>query len=421
MLFIANALPLNGGTTFLLRMCRELHARGEKIGVLVLFDQIDAPLADEIKKWATIFYLKDFSAPIFGYAFKSQLGSFLPIDFDGVNNLFDNYGRQIHVMGVFGLLFVSRYVSKGFGSVQMSVGIYHQNEFMFDDVDHYFASKTKQIFSGLNSKSVIFFNENSRDSYSCFFEVDYSASAMVPVGVNIPETIDKKIGSSSSSRIISIGNLYNFKTYNEHVISCLPAILKINPEFLYEIYGEGPHEIGLRKLVNSLGLERSVVFKGTISYGDIPKVLEGSFLFVGSGTSIVEASALGVPSIIGIESSLEPVTYGFLSDAIGYSYHEMSPTRQTVSIESKILSVLQDQDAWSVAAEACKKKAAEFSIRHTVNGFVGLQNEDIGFDKNKIMDYSNAISFCSFLICALKGKLGFSRVFVNRRNQGTLI
>lgn len=421
MLFIANALPLNGGTTFLLRMCRELHARGEKVGVLVLFNQIDVSLENEIKKYAEVIHLKDFSSPIIRVAFKSQLGSFLPIDFERVNNVVDDYGRQVHVMGGFGLLFLSRYIRKGFAGVQISVGIYHQNEFMFEGVSYYFASKIKQIFSGLNSKSVVFFNENSRDSYSVFFEVDYSSAALVPVGVNVPEVNDGSIGSSYSSRILSIGNLYDFKTYNEHVINCLPSIIKVKPDVSYEIYGEGPNEVRLRALVHSLGLERSVFFKGAISYGDLPKVLEGSFLFVGSGTSIVEASAFGIPSIIGIESSLKPVTYGFLSDAIGYSYHEISPTRQTVSIESKVLSISQDKKAWDFAAEACKQKAAEFSIGYTVDGFLSLQSEHLEFNGYNVAGYSNVLSCISFLICALKSKSGLDRAFLNRRNQGTLV
>ena len=45
-------------------------------------------------------------------------------------------------------------------------------------------------------------------------------------------------------------------------------------------------------------------------------------VFVGSGTSIIESSALGIPSIIGIESNNDGETYGFFSNLRGYSYNE---------------------------------------------------------------------------------------------------
>lgn len=421
MLFIANALPFNGGTTFILRLCRELSARGKKVGVLVLFDEIDRSLEEEIKKYAEVYYLQDFAPSLCRFAFKSQLGSFLPLNFNGVDKVIEKYGRHVHVMGVFGLLFIARYLKKGFDQVGLSVGIYHQNEFMFSGVDYYFANQAKKIFSSMDSRALVFFNEASRSSYSKFFGKNYLGSSFLPVGVALPDSSLGIVGSFSSNRIVSIGNLHNFKTYNKHVISCMPYLLSFRPDLMYEIYGEGDCRAELELLAVSLGVSNFVQFKGTIAYEDMGGVLRGALLFVGSGTAIVEASALGIPSVIGIESSLEPVTYGVLGDVSGFTYHEMVPGREVISIKDLILSLIEDFQAWEFAAISCQRKASEFSVVNTANGFIRLSEFNVQSCSSDILEYSNGMAFFSFGVCLCKHILGVDVEFSNRRNQGAVL
>lgn len=420
MLFVANVLELNGGTTFILRLAREFKKRNKRLGVLVLFDIVDKGLEDKIRQYADIFYLKNIAYGISGPAFRSQLGGFVPVDFSKVNELLQKYNFHVHVMGVFGLLFVKRYLKSIEQSFKLSFGVYHQNEIMFDDVDYYFAIKAKKLFSLLPAESVVFFNEKNRESYELYFERSYSGSTLVPIGVDIPSENIGVIGDAESDRIVSIGNLHVFKSYNRHVISLLPELKKVRPNLVYEIYGSGSYEPELLKLVSSLGLESSVKFKGVIAYEEIPNVLRGALAFVGSGTAIIEASALGVPSVIGIESTIDPITYGFLSDIEGFSYNELSVNQESCLIKDKLLSIIQNGDVWQAAALSCKAKAQTFSIVNTANGFVEIENKNIDLGLFKAENYHNFIAAASFVKCAIKYKFGWDREFVNRRDQGTL-
>lgn len=419
MLFVANSLPFNGGTTFLLRLCKELSSQGESVGVIVLFDIIDKDLEVEIKKYAHVYYLKDFLLPLFKWAFGSQVGTFFPLRFKSIKKIIEIHGGDVHVMGVFGLLFMCRFLNNCAINLRLSVGVYHQNEFMFDKADYYFTRMSKEIFSYLSPQSIVFFNEKSRDSLSNYFSRDYALSTLVPIGVDVPSDNQVSIGSGYSNRIVSIGNLYNFKTYNRHVINCLPELLDLNPNLKYEIYGEGPFEVDLRDLVNKLGLESSVSFNGRIAYEQMVSVLEGALVFVGSGTAIIEASAQGVPSIIGIESSVEPITYGFLSDISGFSYNEMSDSQELFLIKDKISEILMDSNKWIATSDSCSKKACDFSIAHTAKGFMGLKTYSVNPDLNSIK-YNNLLSCISFLLCAVKYKAGLDNSFMDRRNQGTI-
>jgi len=419
MIFIANTLPMNGGSTFLLRICKELHSRGEKVAVLLLFSHKteDLNLKSSIGQYADIHYLSSFSyAPLY-FLFSSQLGIFSPIRFKELASFFKKYGSIAHVMGVFGLLFLARAVKAGCVLKSCTVGVYHQNEFMYPDYKTYFSRYAKEIFCSFSPGSIIFFNEFNVMKYTSFFGIDYSASRVVPIGIEMPKTIVNSIPVSELTRIVSIGNLVNFKTYNAHVINILPALLKIKPNLIYEIYGAGPNETVLKLLVLSLNLDHYVRFHGIVDYVDFKKILLNSFAFVGSGTAILEASALGVPSIVGIESSHEPVTYGFLSDVSGLAYNENFDQKKYF-IYDKISWLLADVENWSKISKGCHDKSKEFSIDKTANIFIEVRSslpESLVF--NKISPSKVLFSIC---LHYLKMKLGLlKRSFFERRNEGS--
>jgi glycosyltransferase involved in cell wall biosynthesis len=420
MLFIANVLELNGGTTFILRLAREFSERKAKVGVLVLVDIVDKGLESKIRQYADIYYLKDFSSKVLSRGFRTPLGSFLPVNKIRLIRLIELYGFHAHVMGVFGLLFIKRLYGFTGVSPKISFGIYHQNEIMFVNARYYFANKAKDLFSLLPAESVVFFNEKNVESYEAFYGKKYSGSTLVPIGIEIPKDQIELLGDPDSNRLVSIGNLHVFKAYNRHIISLLPDLKKSRPNLIYEIYGTGPYKSELVKLVSSLCLESSVIFKGAIAYEEIPKVLKGAFAFVGSGTAIVEASALGLPSIIGIESTPEPVTYGFLGGIEGFSYNELSEGQNIYLIKDKLLSIITSNDGWKSAAISCKFKAQSFSIEHTANGFMGLEGQVMDLELFRAEKYNNFVAGLSFIKCAIKYKLGCDKHFIQRRDQGTL-
>lgn len=419
MLFVVNALPMNGGSTFLIRICRELSKKGTRPGVLVLFNKNDPEIIKELKKYADIYWLSGFSYPPLRFLYRAQLGIFLPLRLACIYTQICKY-KHVHVMGVFGLLFFIRIFSSCFFrkkdyKAKLSVGIYHQNEFMYSAPSFYFSKYAQKAFKSLEKKSIIFFNENSVSNYSKFFNTDYSDSSILPVGISI-NVNQASIGSSSSNRIVSIGQLYNFKTYNEHVIKCMPGLLKENKQLIYEIYGEGSEMQRLKQLSRELNIQGAVFFKGVIEYSEIPAVLKDCLVFIGSGTAIIEAASYGIPSIIGIESCKEPITYGFFSNAAGFSYHEYVPEKKTFFLSDILLEVVSNSKVWENESVACKEKSFEFSIDKTVDGFISCYEEMSLYAVS--YRYFNVRAFLSFVSCAVLDYIGVDKSFSNRRDQG---
>lgn len=420
MLLVANVLELNGGTTFILRVAREFKKRNRRIGVLVLMDKVNDGLQKSIAQYADVYYLKDIAHKVYVPLMYSPLGIFAPLNFSKILNLVNIYNGHVHVMGVFGLLFVKRCLDALNVEFKISFGIYHQNEVMFDGVPYYFAKNAKMLFGLLPPESIVFFNEKNRSSYEKFFDNDYSKSTIVPIGIEMPRAEVKLLGKADSNRLVSIGNLYAFKSYNRHIISLLPQLSKIRPDLVYEIYGTGEYEPELRKLVSYLKLESAVQFKGSIAYEDIPRVLDGALAFVGSGTAILEAAALGVPAVIGIESTDQPITYGLLSDIKGLSYNEFDTNQKTRAIKDVLIQLMLSAESWETAAMACKVKSTSFSIEQTVDGFITLENSNMNLKIFKDQRYVNSVGLFSFLICAIKHSFFDNKTFSTRREQGTL-
>lgn len=417
MLIIANTLVFNGGTTFILRFSREYYRRGSRVGVLVLAKDAEPKILEELKRYADVYFLNDYIKLFYRFFGKGPLSSFLSLDFKALDKIFSKHKNIAHAMGGLGLLFLARFVVVTGANIKCSAGVYHQNEFMFSGVNYLFAKKIQELFLSLGPKGVIFLNESNKKSYSNFFNIDYSDSTLVPVGIDLPKVESAAYGSAKSRKIVSVGNLVNFKTYNRHIINLMPKLLSIDGEFTYEIYGVGPEAHELMRLAEERGVSKFVKFNGSIPYADFKKSLKNAFLFVGSGTAVVEAAALGVPALIGIESTVDPVTYGFLCDIEGFSYNEIDVDKKIYYVFDKVTEILKNSNEWGMVADACEKKSKEFSISFTVDGFDKAVNS---LPKLKVVKNENFINFISLLKCVFFEKVLRKKVFSERRNQGTI-
>lgn len=416
-MFIANCLEFNGGTTFLLRFAKAMHSKGVRPGVLVLFESdIYEPLKKELSIYADLFYLKDYlKVKVNKYFSISKVNVFFPCKLNKLSCLFEKYENNLHIMGLFGLLWIDRFLRNSKCRLKISTGIYHQNEFMFENVDYSFAKYSQELFLKVFGSSLIFFNESSLFNYSKFFGKDYSGSPVIPIGI---ERKKYSLGSFESKKIVSIGNLVNFKTYNKHIIQLMPQFLKKCPNLSYHIYGKGPEEKKLKDLVKFFSVEDNVKFYGYVDYNDIEKVLADCFLFVGSGTAILEACELGIPSIIGIESIQKPLTYGYLYNTETLSYNEYDPVKKTFEIKQIVDDLIQKgYQFWEIQADACKKKSGEFYIDNYLGVFLQSGVTVSGKDLKKVKP--NLIkNLISLIHCGLDTVFFRKKNFSERRVQG---
>ena len=126
----------------------------------------------------------------------------------------------------------------------------------------------------------------------------------------IPNGADIKKFTNHESRITNQGNPIVITTSRlvrkngvDILIRAIAEVKKEIPEIRCHIVGDGEERDRLQELSRGLGLERNVVFFGTVAYRDIPRYLHEADIFArpsrseGMGSSFVEAMAAGLPVI----------------------------------------------------------------------------------------------------------------------------
>jgi len=415
MIYLAGSLDLNGGSTFLLRVARENSKAGKKVDIVVLSSVIGEEIRAELAQYATVIELAQLVDKRFAWCGTNQVALFFPLNRLKLEKLLAANDGVVHAMGIFGLIYAYRLANQ-FGGIKVTAGVYQQNEFL-SNAALFFVRQSNKMFASLPIENVVFFNEYNRIRYTQVFKKSYANSPLLPIGVVLPKMDSKCDRPVQYGRLVSVGNLVDFKTYNEHVIRTVALLAQDYPQLRYDIYGEGDQFGMLTELIAELKLELVVKIHKRFPYAEFRSIVEGAMGFIGSGTALLEAAALHVPSIVGIESIKTPETYGFLSDVKGFSYNELIPGERLVSIQEVIRKLLRsDSDELERIGAQCANKAAEFSIEKTIDGFNQL-TKTARITAIKMSFIFKISFFLSFLWLAILDGLYINRKFRMRRDQ----
>lgn len=305
----------------------------------------------------------------------------------------------IHATDTINLLHANEFVKHSKRKIPITIGVYHSLEYIYKQ-KNYQNKVFRNVFNRLSPNNVFCCNEYT----SIFYEKNYhkSFNTIIPIGINIKN--ENRKPKFNSKKIVSVGRLVKFKTYNENVIKILDDLYNNGYELEYHIYGEGDYEY-LKKMSNNI--KSKVVFHKDVEYSQLNEIFSDAKIFIGSGTTLLESAAFGLPSIIGIESISKPLTYGFLSSMNGYTYNENIPDIPKVPIYDCILKVLKMNELQYF--ELCsleREKAKIFSIEQTSILFKKyLEGADINFNP---LEFSKIKYNYSRTIDGIKNRLKLS-------------
>lgn len=123
--------------------------------------------------------------------------------------------------------------------------------------------------------------------------------------------------------ILTVGRFVGFKM---HYLRELILYASANPELIVNIVGYGDGDSELRKLASDKKAI-NVNFLGMIEYEALIDLYATASCFVGMGTTLVEASSYGTPSVVAIAGLAGNVSYGFFTDQLEYDMGEYRPTK----------------------------------------------------------------------------------------------
>jgi glycosyltransferase involved in cell wall biosynthesis len=375
-LFIYSSLPLGGIETFFLRFAKQRHKVGKKTKILLIKRQgSNSFLLQEIKKYSDVYFLDDFVClpkKLTKYI-PFHLLLLLPLSFGRIQKVFDCV-EHVHVTGgIYGLFFL-RLAAGCRIEVPLTIGIYHSREFIWGGQSlPFYENANREFFcDALPRKNVCFFNDRLVGFYEEHFDRSFTESSVFPLGVienETPSYVLKRKALGKPLVVGSVGRLIDFKTYNLWMIDVVHCLIEAGVDIRYFIYGAGPLKAVLEERIESMGLRDNVFLLGSLEYEKFAETVSAFDVFVGSGTAIVEAASLGVPSIVGIESISDPLSYGFFSDILGFTYNE-DGLHEKLSVVDVFLGLLNMNEAALFDLRVAHlKKAAIFSMGTCVTNF----------------------------------------------------
>jgi hypothetical protein len=111
-------------------------------------------------------------------------------------------------------------------------------------------------------------------------------------------------------KIVSIGRLSPMKEYNLYMIDVVRDLRARGYNVSWSVYGEGEYKAEMLEQIKKNDLEDVIFLKGTVPYAQFRKVLEDAYVFVGMGTSVLEAALFQVPNVNAIAYDRKGMTTG---------------------------------------------------------------------------------------------------------------
>lgn len=175
----------------------------------------------------------------------------------------------------------------------------------------------------------------------------------------------------NEKKVISVGRLATPKNYAS-LIRAFKNVADKHPDWILEIYGDGPQEVELKSLITQLNLEKHVFLKGFSS--NVKEVIINASIFAlssvfeGFGLVIVEAMACGLPVVsyacpCGPKDIITEGKDGFLVNV-----------NDEVTLANQINVLIENEKLRKQMSDAAKIKADQYNIENITSMWMNLFN-----------------------------------------------
>lgn len=217
------------------------------------------------------------------------------------------------------------------------------------------------IAQAIGNDKIFFMNEECRSAHGAKWATDLSVSRLLALPVN---HVDARWHSSKKAvlRIVSVGRLVGFKAYNMGAAKIVKACLDHGVEVTWDIYGYGIQSNAIQAEIDLMGVKGYVRLMGKLDYSNLESTLVSYDLFVGMGTSALEAAMIGLPTICATINEAAHC-YGYLYELPFGNVGELQSAPPDVEMTELIqrYSTL-DQDERLYLSSQCRMAAANYGL-----------------------------------------------------------
>ena len=142
-----------------------------------------------------------------------------------------------------------------------------------------------------------------------FNQVHHQSGHLWPIPIATSE-FEPATRCAKWGKIVSVGRLSPMKEYNLYMVDVVRDLVERGHNVTWSVYGTGEYEGPMREAIRRHGLEQVISMEGMLPYKRFRQALEDAYVFVGMGTTILEASLFKVPNITAVAYDREGLTWG---------------------------------------------------------------------------------------------------------------
>lgn len=300
-LFITATLDIGGVETYLCRVVPELARDGHCITINVLNNRINKGMLRSVSQHAKVNVLSKFK----------RLGSFFVYAHPSI----DEYDL-IYTTGSTSLL-CAALASVNTGEAKIVAGVFSQLEY-FSKLTLYRNAIAAKLFNRLGANNIVYCTDGCREDHARYFGENQLEAKVSPLFLSVPTEFSPPSFDSNTVKILSIGRLVAFKCYNLYIPKLIQTLRRSGINATWTVVGDGPLRNQMVDFVKNLQLTDFVRFVGFVEYSALSNYYRQCDLYIGAGTTLIEAASFGLPSLCTIDGDNEALTTGFLCDRIGY-------------------------------------------------------------------------------------------------------
>jgi glycosyltransferase involved in cell wall biosynthesis len=192
----------------------------------------------------------------------------------------------------------------------------------------------------------------------------------------LPVDDPKKNGTARTpkwGRIVSVGRLAPMKEYNLYMIDVVAKLRKKGYPVTWTVYGEGEFAGTMRDGINALGLGEAINLKGKLGNSQFALAMQDAYIFIGMGTSIIEAAMCGVPGVVALAHDTSGATYGPLYRFRFGNVGELMDVAPGTTVEAEIERILKlGGQEYQQEIQKTQEYAKAYTMDGSMEKFLGI-------------------------------------------------
>lgn len=241
---------------------------------------------------------------------------------------------------------------------------------VFDDI---FGPVRMHILEKMDAQGMVFaMNEGCLDGHRRRYGYKLEKSSLVPLPVVVPFASPPR-SEQGECTVLTVARLVDMKGYIEGLIRDFAEIAKeTRSPCKLVIIGDGPLRARLQRVASKTGIGDRIKFVGSVPYDRLPAFYAQAHVYVGMGTTVLEAAAAGLPVIIATAHTRDFITPGLFGPDTGLGLGEPYCGIKQLS-GRELLRKLIDSPSERVSAGrvARDKVAADFEQEAVMRRFLG--------------------------------------------------